>query len=191
VLINKVALQLFNQLIEANPNIKQQLAQLAPSIIQLNLSLVSLAFIVSHDGSLVAENSPADCSITITASAINHLVQDNQIKALQQLDIQGDYSIAQSFLQLVAKLDPKNILYQTQNPLLGVVINQLEQLVVNLITYLRLVFNNASYSTSQYLQFETNLITDKFSLEKFYYQVDELKQDYQLLRKRVERLTKQ
>ena len=87
----------------------------------------------------------------------------------------------------LAQINITNVLYQHNSQVLGIMAVIVEKQLTQLISYLQLIRDNSSYSLGKYLQFETELVSDKFTLEKFYRDVDDLRDRVELLTKRFEK----
>lgn len=187
-MFNTIAISALNLVLKANPATSTELQKLATKIVQLNLPLLSLNFIISAEGLLEAESSTPDCTITIPLAATSHLIHQDELKTFKTLQIEGDKALAKNLLAALATIDPSNTLYLHQSPLIGLFAAKFEKLLHSLVSYAKQVSHNASYSSSQYMQYEAEIISDRYALEAFYRQVDELKERCDLLAKRVERL---
>jgi ubiquinone biosynthesis protein UbiJ len=187
-MFNTTALSALNLVLKANPATSTELQKLATKIVQLNLPLLSLNFIISAEGLLEAESSSPDCTITIPLAATSHLIHQDELKTFKTLQIEGDKALAKNLLAALATIDPSNTLYLHQSPLIGLFAAKFEKLLHSLVNYAKQVSHNAGYSSSQYMQYEAEIISDRYALEDFYRQVDELKERCALLAKRVERL---
>lgn len=188
-MLNTLAINALNLLLKANPHTCTQLQKLATKVIELKLPLLTLNFIIAPDGTLEAENSSPDCSITIPLASASHLIHQDQLQTFKTLQIKGDKTLATTLLTYLASLDASKVLYLHDSPIIGIFAVKLEALLQNIIVYAKLVSRNAGLSSSQYIQYEANLISDKYALQQFYSDVDNLKERCDLLGKRVERLT--
>lgn len=188
-MFNALAIKALNLLLKANPHTCVQLQKLATKIVELKLPLLTLNFIIAPDGMLETEDSAPDCSITIPLASAGHLIHQDQLQTFKTLQITGDKNLATNLLASLATLDASKILYLSDSTVLGIFAIKLEQLLKNIIEYAKLVSHNAGLSGSQYIQYEIDLISDKYALEQFYRDVDNLKERCDLLGKRVERLT--
>ena len=117
------------------------------------------------------------------------MIHQDELKTFKTLQIEGDKALAKNLLAALATIDPSNTLYLHQSPLIGLFAAKFEKLLHSLVNYAKQVSHNAGYSTSQYMQYEARIISDRYALEDFYRQVDELKERCALLAKRVERLS--
>lgn len=190
-MLNNLAIKALNLLLQANPNSQSALKKYATKIIALNLPFLSISFIIAADGSLEAEQASPDCSIIIPLASASHLIHQDDVKTFKTLQIEGDRDLAKNILEAFATIEASKILYLQQNPILSIFAVKLEQIIEQLVSYAKLVSHNASLSTSQYLQYEAEVIADKYEVEEFCNQVDELRSRYTLLAKRVERITAQ
>lgn len=188
-MLNNLAIKAINLLLQANPRTQEELKQYATKVVGLNLPFLSLQFIISSDGSLEPENANTDCIINIPLSSASHLIHEDEVKTFKSLQIEGDKTLAKNLLATLATIETTKILYLHQNPILSIFANKLEQLIEHLVSYAKLVSHNAGLSTSQYIQYEAEAIADKYQIEEFCNQVDELRERCDLLTKRVERLT--
>ena len=187
-MLNTLAIKALNLLLKANPTTRGQLQKLATKVIELKLPFLNLNFIIAPDGMLESEESAADCSITIPLASASHLIHQDQLQTFKTLQIEGDKTLAKNLLSSLATLDASKTLYLHNSPFLGIFAVKLEQFLKIIIEYAQLVSHNATLSTSQYVQYEVDLISDKYILEQFYTDVDDLKERCDLLGKRVERL---
>lgn len=188
-MLNSLAIKAINLLLKANPKTKDELQKYATKVIGLDLPFLSLQFIIAADGSLEPETSTTDCVITIPLSSASHAIHQDDVKTFKTLQITGDKVLAKNLLATLAAIETTKILYLQQNPLLNMFAAKLEQLIEQLVSYAKLVSHNAGLSTSQYLQYETNAIADKYQIEDFCTEVDNLRERCDLLAKRVERYT--
>lgn len=186
-MLNSLAIKAINLLLKANPKTKDELQKYATKVIGLDLPFLSLQFIIAADGSLEPETAPTDCVITIPLSSASHAIHQDDVKTFKTLQITGDKVLAKNLLATLATIETTKILYLQQNPLLNMFAAKLEQLIEQLVSYAKLVSHNAGLSTSQYLQYETNAIADKYQIEDFCTEVDNLRERCDLLTKRVER----
>lgn len=188
-MLNTLAIKTLNLLLKANPHTCTQLQKLATKVVELKLPLITLNFIIAPDGMLEAEDSDPDCSITIPLASASHFIHHDQLQTFKTLQVIGDKTLATNLLTSLASLDVSKVLYLADSQILGIFAVKLEQLLKNLVEYAKLVSHNAGLSSSQYIQYEVDLISDKYALEQFYSAVDNLKERCDLLGKRVERLT--
>jgi ubiquinone biosynthesis protein UbiJ len=187
-MLAKLAITGINLALDADLALKKQVAELAPQIIEVILPGLSFKVLVAPDGSLLAETAASDTTIVIPVQAATYLLNHDQFKTFQALTISGNTATARQFLSLLIQLKPSNILYQTSNPLLGVALVQLEGMLTRLRNYLQLVTANCSLSLSEYVQYEANAVGNKFELDQYCSEVDDLAMRVELLNKRIERL---
>ncbi len=187
-MLDYFAVKAINLLLEANSNTQKQLAKYATKIVKINLPLLSIQFLIAADGSVETEHNDPDCTIAIPLSSVSHVLHKNDLKTYKSFDIDGDKELAKKLLEILATVETTNVMYLSQNPLMNMFALQLEKLLVSLVNYAKMVSNNAGHSISQYVQYETNEVVDKYDLEKFSNEVDEVKSRYELLLKRVERI---
>lgn len=190
-MLNNLAIKALNLLLQANPNSQNILKKYATKIVALNLPLLSITLIIAADGSLEAETTEPDCSITIPLASASHFIHQDEVKTFKNLQIEGNRDLAKNILEAFATIEVSKVLYLQQNPVLSMFAVRLEQIIQQLVSYAKLVSHNASLSTSQYLQYETEVIADKYEVEEFCNQVDDVRSRYTLLAKRVERITAQ
>ncbi|MDD3266138.1 MAG: hypothetical protein PHC75_03020 [Burkholderiales bacterium] len=187
-MINEFAIKAINLLLDANPNTKPMLQKYSTKIVQLDLPFIAIAFIISPDGSLSPEKSTPDCVIKIPIASASHLIHNDEVKTYKTLEITGDKTLAKDLLSILATIETTKLLYLHQNPFLSMFANKLEQIIDNLVSYAKLVANNASLSTSQYIQYETSSIANKHEVNQFCKQVDEVSSQTELLAKKVEKI---
>ncbi len=188
-MLSSLVIKAFNLILNANPQTQTKLKKLATKLIELKLPLFTINVIIAPDGTFESEDCvPADCSITIPISSSSYFLHHNQVQAFQNLLIQGDKNLAQDFIMILATLDISNILYQHNSPTLGILSIKIEKTLKQIINYAQLINKNASLSTSQYIQYEAQVIVDKYQIDNFCNQVDELKEKTDLLALRIERI---
>lgn len=187
MLITKLIAKLLNLHLAANPEVTAQLQKISGKLIRLNLPLAGITFLVTPEGLLDPEEEEADCQITILPAAVSHLLHQDKLQTYRHITIDGQRAIGQQFLTALAQIKITNVLYQHNSQVLGIMAVVIEKQLTQLITYLQLLRDNSSYSLGKYLQFETDLVSDKFILEKFYRDVDELRDRVELLTKRFEK----
>lgn len=186
--MNKLVIIILNQLFQANPRINSDLKQFTDKTIELQVIGIAIRFMVSQDYMLKESYGSVDTMIVIPLAAGSYLIDQNQLKSFNRIQIHGDQKLGQNWIKLMSRLEVTNILYQHDSVLLGVFAVQVERLLASIIDYLKLMTGNASYSVSQYLQYESDNIVGKYELKQFCAEVDELNSRYQLLNKRMERL---
>lgn len=187
MIIAKLISKLLNLHLEANPEVCKLLQKISGKLIRLNLPLAGITFLITPEGLLDPEEEEPDCQITITAAAASHLLHQDKLQTYRHITIDGQRSVGQQFLTALAQINITNILYQHNSQVLGIMALVVEKQLTQLIGYLQLIRDNGSYSMGKYLQFETALVSDKFTLEKFYRDVDELRDRVELLTKRFEK----
>lgn len=187
-MINEFAIKAINLLLDANPTTKNMLIKYSTKIIQMDLPFLSIAFIISPDGSLAPENTTPDCTIKIPLASASHLIHNDELKTYKTLEINGNKTLAKDLLSILTTIETTKLLYLHQNPFLSIFAHKLEQIIDNLVSYAKLVANNSSISTSQYLQYEESVIANQYELDKFYKDVDHLSSQTELLAKKVEKL---
>ncbi len=187
MIIAKLIAKLLNLHLEANPEVRKLLQKISGKLIRLNLPLAGITFLITPEGLLNPEEEEPDCQITITPAAASHLLHQDKLQTYRHITIDGQRAIGQQFLTALAQINITNVLYQHNSQLLGVMAVIVEKQLTQLISYLQLLRDNSSYSLGKYLQFETALVSDKFILEKFYRDVDELRDRVELLTKRFEK----
>lgn len=187
-MLNQFAVKAINLLLEANPNTKDMLKKYSTKIIQLDLPFLSIAFIISPDGSLSAEESNPDCIIKIPLASASHLIHHDELKTYKTLEITGDKTLAKDLLSILATIETTKLLYLHENPFLSMFANKLEKVINSLVNYAKLVANNTTVSTSQYLQYETSSVANKYEINQFCEDVDKLSSQTELLAKKVEKI---
>lgn len=187
-MLNQFAIKAINLLLDANPNTKAMLQKYTTKIIQLDLPFLSIAFIISPDGSLAPEESSPDCIIKIPLASASHLIHNDELKTYKTLEITGDKTLAKDLLSILATIETTKLLYLHENPFLSMFANKLEQIIDSLVNYAKLVASNATLSTSQYIQYETASVANKYELEEFNKSVDNVNSQTELLAKKVEKL---
>lgn len=188
-MLSSLVIKALNLMLRANPQTQNKFKKLATKLIELKLPLLRLNFIIAPDGSFEPENSvAADCEITIPISSSSYFLHHNQLQAFQNLQISGDKNLAKVFLETLATIDISNILYQHNSPALGILSVKIEKIMRQIIDYAQLINQNASLSTSQYIQYDAQIIVDKYQIDNFCNQVDELKERTDLLALRIERI---
>lgn len=190
-MINAAAIKILNLGISANENVQIKLKHFATKIVRLNLPMISLNFIITANGFLEPEDLKPDLVIDLPIKLASHFIHADEIKTFKDINISGDRQLALGVLSALAEIDPGKILYMKDSALLGVMANKFEDLIKGMIDYIKLLSHNAGLSLSQYVQYESDLVTDQYQLEEFYVAVDQLKEHSELLVKRAERLIKQ
>lgn len=188
-MLHNLVLKAINLLLDANIETKKLLAKFSTKIVRINFPLTSIQFMLVNDGSIELEQTEPDCVINIPLAAVSHVIHNNELKTYKSLDIAGDKSLAKHILEAFSTIKVTRVLYMSHNPMMNLFATQLEKIISGLIDYAKMVSNNAGDSISQYLQYESNEIVDKYDLEKFYQEVDEVKSRYELLLKRIERIS--
>lgn len=188
-MLNSFAVKAINLLLDANIDTKSLLAKYSTKIVKINLPLVSVQFIIASDGGVETESEAPDCTINIPLSTASHVIHKNELKTYKSLDIEGDKTLAKDLLEILATIKVTRVLYLSDNPLMNMFAVQLEKILTSLVDYAKMVSDNAASSISQYVQYESNEVVDKFDLDKFSQEVDELNSRYELLAKRVERIS--
>lgn len=187
MIIATLIAKLLNLHLEANPQVRELLQKIAGKLIRLNLPLAGITFLITPEGLLAPEEEEPDCQITITAAATSHLLHQDKLQTYRHITFDGQRTIGQQFLTALAQINITNVLYQHNSQVLGIMALVVEKQLTQLINYLQLIRDNSSYSLGKYLQFETELVSDKFTLEKFYRDVDDLRDRVELLTKRFEK----
>lgn len=190
-MLNNFAIMAINLLLKANPQSQEQLSKYSTKVIALHLPFLSIQFIIAANGTLEAETSSADCEITIPLGAASHMIQPNEMKTFKSFTITGDKNLAKGLLSILADIDASKALYLHQNPFLSMFATKLEKMLADLVAYAKLVLHNGGLSTSQYIQYEVDMVANKWELEEFYNQVDNTRERVELLAKRVEKLINQ
>ncbi len=188
-MLNQVVIKVFNRFIKASPSSQAELQKLQNQVISLATPLFAINVLITGDGLLELSSNQANTFIRIPLATLSHLIHQEQIRTFKLINIEGDQKLATSFLTAIAKINPSDILYQHNLPILGIFAVTIENFIKQLIEYLKLVQDNAMQSLSQYAQYEIDFITDKHTMEEFLNQVDELNERCQLLAKRLEKLT--
>lgn len=186
MIVAKLSAKLLNLHLEANPDVARQLQKIAGKLVRLNLPLNTITFLVTPEGMLDPEEDTPDCEISISAAVFGYLLHQDKLQTYQHITISGQQQLGQHFLKALSKIKITNILYQHNSQTLGVIAVMVEKQLEQLVNYLQLLRDNSSYSLGKYLQYEIDLISDKFILEKFYRDVDDLRDRVELLTKRFE-----
>lgn len=189
-MLNTFAIKALNLLLQANPNTQTQLQKYATKIINLDLPFISVQFIIAADGTFEAESVTPDCTIRIPLAASSHLIHQDEVKTYRTLEITGDKELGKNLLTILASINTTKVLYLSQNPVLNIFANKLEQLIESIVSYAKLVANNATLSTSQYLQYEVSVIANKYEVEEYCTQVDELRERCDLLTAKINKLNR-
>lgn len=187
-MINDFCIKAINLLLDANPNTKAMLTKHSTKIIQLDLPFISIKFMITSDGSLIPEETTPDCTIKIPLASASHLIHNDELKTYKTLGIDGNKTLAKDLLTILSTIETTKLLYLHQNPFLSIFAHKLEQIIDSLVSYAKLVSENATVSSSQYIQYEANSIANKYEIEKFCNDVDKISSQTELLAKRTERL---
>ena len=190
-MLHKILLKIINLNLVANPQVMQELRKSASKIITINLAGIRLTCLIAPDGQLEHEQAEADCIINIPLMSASHLLHQDELKTYHSLNIKGDIGLANRFLVAIGQINPSNVLYNHNSQVLGMAAVILEKFIRQLIDYAGLVSQNATFSISQYLQYDAEIISDKFSLDNFRAEVATLQAQSQILANRVVKLMEQ
>lgn len=179
---------LLNLFITTNSGVQLKLKNLANKVIGLHFGNIKFELLITDNGDVKTTNLAHDCTIYFPLAIISHLIHKDAIRTLRTIKITGNNKLAIEFLDIITKLNPTNFLYTNNSQLLNLGGFYTEKLVKSFVDYANLVVNNFTTSGSRYIQYEKNFITDKYQITEFCNQVDEIKDRYQLLLKRVQKL---
>ena len=137
-------------------------------------NILSFSAHIQPDGSLTDINEDKECDsiIFIPVSIGIHLIQNNHMDILKNITIEGDQKFAIGILEMLSSLEVVGVLYNRLPKPVAHMFSTFMKVVKSIVKQIKLVFNNAGISISEYLQYETGAIVSKKELEEFYSKVD-------------------
>lgn len=156
----------------------------------LNILGLPVAAKIDTDGFLIeTHHTDYDVTITIPSSITTYLADQDKLAAIKKVTFTGDNKLGLELLEILSNLQLSG-LYTSDSPMVNLVLGQIVNLITTIKNYLQLLAKNAATSISEYLVYETGDIVDRYTLEKFYTEVDQLKSRADLLSKRIAQLVK-
>jgi len=173
----------------------EKLAKLQGKIISINVEGLGLVFILRFDrqGVILLDGYEGEAHVEISASPVTFLALlfnrygGSQLPA--DMKIKGDAALAQSFQQILNKLD---IDWEEQlSHLTGdLVARQIGRMVRSLGSGLEAAAESTQQNISEYLLYEKEVIAIQEELDDFIQAVAKLRNDTERLLQRYERLTR-
>jgi ubiquinone biosynthesis protein UbiJ len=185
MLINNIVLSLLNKILLNNQGSMALLQKFSQQSFSINIvGTFSLNAIIKDDGLLQSIDTEVYTTyINIPLSVSKYLLNNNQLDAIKDINIQGDKQLGMSILNILANLQLTNIAgYSSLTN--SIVYISLTNFINTIKNTLQLIVYNTSQSISEYLQYETQDIVSKYEIEQFCNDIDELKEKTELLSKR-------
>lgn len=186
-MINNILIVILNKILALNPSSVEYLKSYHNKCFYLNIVGLSLKAQINIDGLLINSENETDAIIIIPLEAASYLINNDKLDMLRQIKITGDLDFAVKFLEIISKLNFDGV-YAKISPLNGVILHQLERVLLMIQEHFKLVSGNMGISISEYMQYETGEIINQHKLDNFCGSVDELKIRTDLLSKKIEKL---
>lgn len=174
MIFSRPAISVINKILQTNDGARKLLSQYSGKSFILQLPLFSINAVIDNDGYMqYLDSTKADTHMTIPLHNLKYFIDKDKFNALKAIEIEGDYPFAHALLKILSQLH-FNLIYQTKSDggiiVTNLVINGLKQLS----TYLKRLGQNSSQSLSEYIQYESMDIVNRYELEEFYHKVDQL-----------------
>lgn len=188
MIANNILITIFNKLLDLNSGSKNELRKYNGKSFILNIIGLKLKARINEDGLLNSCDDLNDdevvTTIIIPVSIAPFLIIQDKLELFRQIKIIGDSSFAANFLEILSKLNFAGI-YAKVSPMSGVLLKQLENILITIKDYFMHISNNISLSLSEYMLYESGDIVNKHKIEQFCTSVDELKARTTLLEKKI------
>lgn len=193
MIANNILITIFNKLLDLNSGSRNELRKYNGKSFILNIIGLKLKARINEDGLLSdcddLSNEKIDAAIIIPMSIAPFLITQDKLELFRQIKIIGDNSFATNFLEILSKLNFTGI-YAKVSPINGVLLKQLENILISIKNYFSHINSNMSRSFSEYMVYETGDIVNKHKIEQFCTNVDELKARTTLLEKKIKAYAK-
>lgn len=189
--MNIFLLQIINKILQYNVGSKNELAYYSGKSFILNIVGISITATIMEDGLLAVcddtEQTAIDTTIIIPITIMTYLIHQDKLEMFRQIKINGDLSFGVKLLEILSNLNFNGV-YAHISPLNGVLLQQIERILIAIRNYFILISKNGGISISEYMQYETGNIINRHNIEKFCTNVDDVKIRTEILEKRLEKL---
>lgn len=191
MLINNLIIKLLNNILINNQgslNLLKKFNQQSFSISAIGLFKINA--IIQEDG-LLKDIDTTDYTtyISIPLSISTYLLDNKQIEAIKNINIQGNKEFGMNILNIFSNLQLEyNI--SSSSFANSIIFNILKNFINTIKSSIGIFIQNTGQSITEYIQYETQDIVSYYEIEQFCNNVDELKEKTELLLKRFNLLDK-
>ena len=187
---------LLNNLLHQDPETLDELAALAGKVIQvelLNTSQPAVNLLIEERGIRIETDPGKDADVLIRGTPLNLLVYlrssgEGRPAVAGDLEIRGDLGLAQDFQRLMRRFEID--LEEQAARLLG---DTPARKAANLArmgaAFLRQLKTKIELDLGEYALYEKEILPDRDEIERFNHSVDELRDDLERLKQRVNKLS--
>lgn len=186
MLFNNTILSILNKILQVNEGSLLLLKEYSGNTFSINIiGLLKIVAKLDNDGFLsTTDNTSYTTDISVPFSISPHLIQNNQLEMIKEVQINGDKQFGLDLLKIFSNLKFSHVNYN--HGIVAVTLqNTLEKFFKSIKNTLQLVFNNANNSISEYLQYETQNIVSRYEIDQFCVEVDEIRERTNLLEKHL------
>ena len=185
-----------NQLLSQDPETLDELAGLSGKVIQvelLNTAQPAINLLIEERGIRIETEYAGDADVLIRGTPLNLLAYlrssgEGRPAVAGDLEIRGDLGLAQDFQRLMRRLeiDPEE---QAARLLGDTLAHKAANLARMGADFLRQFKDKIELDLSEYALYETELLPERDEIERFNNSVDELRDDLERLKQRVNKLS--
>ena len=187
---------LLNNLLHQDPETLDELAALAGKVIQvelLNTSQPAVNLLIEERGIRIETDPGKDADVLIRGTPLNLLVYlrssgEGRPAVAGDLEIRGDLGLAQDFQRLMRRFEID--LEEQAARLLGdTPARKAANLARMSVAFLRQLKTKIELDLGEYALYEKEILPDRDEIERFNHSVDELRDDLERLKQRVNKLS--
>jgi ubiquinone biosynthesis protein UbiJ len=174
-----------NKILSHNQGSLSHLKKYQGKSFTLNVAGINLAATIDSDGLLIPSGSK-DYSVTILVplATATYLLDQDKLEAFKKIIFTGDKHFGRDLLEILSNLHLAGI-YEMQLPFGNFLLKQLSAILIRLKITLKLLAKNATTSVAEYLLYESEDIAERYEIEQFCNDVDELKSQLDRLTQRI------
>lgn len=163
--INQAFIKLMNKLLSDNESTSELLKQFAFKNFYLKFGIINILFTINEQGLFCNSSDKEDVKIYIPYNLFNYFIDNDKIKFIQKIKIEGSTDLAIRFLEIISSI---NISYIFNK-------GSIYGLAMNIIKILISLNYNFYKNTFSYFQYEKNQIVSKNEINIFCEEVDIIK----------------
>lgn len=174
MLANKLILSGLNRILSQNESISLTLIKYSGKTFKINCLGLAFAATIDDKGTFTNPQPNYDAEIIIPASIVSWILQQDQLGAVKQININGDSKLGLDLIKILSDLD-FSVDVTTKNPSVNLVIAKLIKALTKLKHYIQSVTKSNLTSLTEYLFYEKQIFVNSTEHNQFCNQVDELK----------------
>ncbi|MFN8770746.1 MAG: hypothetical protein ACK5Z5_05795 [Neisseriaceae bacterium] len=190
--LNNKILPLINKILANNQGSLKLLQRYSNNSFTISLlGLINFSATIAENGFLntLDEIDNITTHIKINPEIARSLVNNNKIEMLKYITISEDKQFGVELLKILSNLQIIEALTYTESLPLSIIIDILRKSLAIIKNNISLITQNIAQSVTEYLQYETTDIVNKYEIEQYCNQVDDLREKADIITKRINLLS--